>query len=128
MPRPTASSPSPIVVIRNGRGPTTFFMSGNHGDEYEGQVALCNLAKSLKPADITGRVILLPAANYAAAMAGRRVSPIDDLNLNRIFPGDQGHGTVTSRSRTTSRMNSCRSRTSSATCTRRLIPDAFPRR
>ena len=86
--------PIPIVVIRNGRGPTAFFMSGNHGDEYEGQVALCNLAKSLKPADITGRVILLPAANYAAAMAGRRVSPIDDLNLNRIFPGDPD-GTVT---------------------------------
>ena len=86
--------PIPIVVIRNGRGPTAFFMSGNHGDEYEGQVALCNLAKALKPEAITGRVILLPAANYAAAMAGRRVSPIDDLNLNRIFPGDPD-GTVT---------------------------------
>jgi len=41
--------PIPIVVIRNGSGPTAFFLSGNHGDEYEGQVALCNLAKWLTP-------------------------------------------------------------------------------
>jgi len=86
--------PIPIVILRNGSGPTAFLMSGNHGDEYEGQVALCNLAKSLPPGKIRGRVIILPAANYAAAMAGRRVSPIDDLNLNRIFPGDPD-GTVT---------------------------------
>ncbi|HEX5325525.1 MAG TPA: succinylglutamate desuccinylase/aspartoacylase family protein [Acetobacteraceae bacterium] len=86
--------PIPIVVIRNGPGPTAFFMSGNHGDEYEGQVALCNLTRWLTPERITGRIILLPAANFAAAMAGRRVSPIDDLNLNRVFPGDPD-GTVT---------------------------------
>ena len=80
--------PIPIVVVKNGSGPTALFVSGNHGDEYEGQVALCNLAKSLDPSRIRGRVILLPMANFPAALAGRRVSPIDDLNLNRIFPGD----------------------------------------
>jgi hypothetical protein len=86
--------PIPIMVIRNGPGPTALLVSGTHGDEYEGQVALCNLAKSLTPNRIQGRVILLPAANYPAAMAGRRVSPIDDLNLNRVFPGD-AEGSVT---------------------------------
>lgn len=86
--------PIPIVVIRNGEGPTALFVSGNHGDEYEGQVALCNLARSLEPAQIKGRVILLPMANFPAAMAGRRTSPIDEGNLNRTFPGD-ADGTVT---------------------------------
>jgi hypothetical protein len=86
--------PIPIVVVRNGEGPTALFTSGNHGDEYEGQVALTNLAQWLEPGMIQGRVILLPMANYPAALAGRRVSPIDDLNLNRIFPGDPD-GTVT---------------------------------
>ncbi|MFM7778831.1 MAG: succinylglutamate desuccinylase/aspartoacylase family protein, partial [Alphaproteobacteria bacterium] len=86
--------PIPIVVVKNGEGPTALFTSGNHGDEYEGQVALTNLAKSLDPARIKGRVIILTMANYPAALAGRRVSPIDDLNLNRIFPGDPD-GTVT---------------------------------
>lgn len=86
--------PIPIVVIRNGAGPTALFVSGNHGDEYEGQVAVSNLARSLKPEQISGRVILLPTANYPAAMAGNRVSPVDNLNLNRIFPGDPD-GSVT---------------------------------
>lgn len=86
--------PIPIVVVKNGEGPTALFTSGNHGDEYEGQVALTNLAQWLEPGMIRGRVILLPMANYPAALAGRRVSPIDDLNLNRIFPGDPD-GTVT---------------------------------
>jgi predicted deacylase len=86
--------PIPIVVLKNGDGPTALFMSGNHGDEYEGQVALCNLTKTLDPARIRGRVIILPAANFPAAMAGRRTSPIDEGNLNRSFPGDPD-GTVT---------------------------------
>ena len=86
--------PIPIVVVRNGPGPTALFISGNHGDEYEGQVALCNLAKSLDPQQLQGRVILLPAANFPACVAGKRTSPIDDGNLNRSFPGDP-EGTVT---------------------------------
>lgn len=84
----------PIAVVRNGAGPTALFMAGNHGDEYEGQVALCNLVRTLAPERIKGRVIIVPAANLPAAMAGTRVSPIDDGNLNRSFPGDPD-GTVT---------------------------------
>ena len=86
--------PIPIVVVKNGQGPTALFTAGNHGDEYEGQVALTNLIQWLTPDRIQGRVILLPMANYPAALVGRRVSPIDDLNMNRIFPGDPD-GTVT---------------------------------
>jgi predicted deacylase len=84
--------PIPIVVLRNGAGPTALFISGTHGDEYEGQVALCHLARSLRAQDIQGRVILLPAANLPAAVAGLRTSPIDDGNLNRLFPGDAQGG------------------------------------
>ena len=86
--------PIPIVVLKNGDGPTVLLVSGTHGDEYEGQVALCNLVKSLDLSRIRGRVIILPAANFPAAMAGRRTSPIDEGNLNRLFPGDPD-GTVT---------------------------------
>jgi hypothetical protein len=86
--------PIPIVVIKNGTGPTAVLVSGNHGDEYEGQVALSDLARRLEPEKIQGRVIILPMANFAAGMAGRRTSPIDEVNLNRAFPGDP-NGTVT---------------------------------
>jgi predicted deacylase len=78
----------PIAVVKNGPGPTVLLMSGNHGDEYEGQIALAKLIRALEPDAIKGRVIILPAANYPAAMAGERVSPIDGGNLNRAFPGN----------------------------------------
>lgn len=60
----------PITVIRNGEGPTALLTGGNHGDEYEGPVALMNLAASLNPAEITGRVIIVPTFNYPAFRAG----------------------------------------------------------
>jgi predicted deacylase len=78
----------PIAIIKNRSGPTVFFMAGNHGDEYEGQVALCKLIRALEPGEVSGRVIVMPAANLPAALAGTRVSPIDQGNLNRAFPGD----------------------------------------
>ena len=78
----------PITVIANGEGPTALLTGGNHGDEYEGPIALQQLAWDLDPADITGRVIIAPYMNYPAFRAGTRVSPIDQVNLNRAFPGD----------------------------------------
>lgn len=78
----------PVAVVRNGRGPSVLCMAGNHGDEYEGQLALTKFIRAVEPAHIRGRLIILPAANLPAAMAGTRVSPIDDGNLNRRYPGD----------------------------------------
>jgi len=84
----------PIVMLNNGDGPTTMLMAGNHGDEYEGQIALSKLSKELEVEDIQGRLIILPMANFPAAQAGMRTSPLDDGNLNRAFPGE-AHGTPT---------------------------------
>lgn len=80
--------PIPVVCIRNGAGSTALLIAGNHGDEYEGQVALAQLAREIEAADISGRIIILPSLNTPAVEAGRRVSPLDDGNLNRSFPGD----------------------------------------
>lgn len=77
----------PICVIRNGPGPTALLTGANHGDEYEGPVALQSLAWDLEPEDISGRVIIVPYMNYPAFRAATRVSPIDTVNLNRSFPG-----------------------------------------
>ncbi len=78
----------PIVVLKNGDGPTVLVMAGNHGDEYEAQIALTKLCRELGPEDIRGRLIILTMANFPAAHAGLRTSPIDGGNLNRSFPGD----------------------------------------
>ena len=80
--------PIPIAVIKNGRGPTVLLMGGNHGDEYEGPIVLGRLLRGLDPGSIRGRLIFLPAANLPAVAAGRRVSAVDDKNMNRTFPGD----------------------------------------
>ena len=84
--------PVPIVSVRNGEGPTLLIMAGNHGDEYEGQIAVANLARELEPTNICGRVILMPMVNYPAAQSGLRTSPIDQGNLNRLFPGNATGG------------------------------------
>ena len=84
--------PIPITSIKNGDGPTLVIMAGNHGDEYEGQIAISNLARTLKTGDILGRLILLPMVNAPAAEAGLRTSPIDNGNLNRLFPGNASGG------------------------------------
>ena len=86
----------PISVIRNGTGPTVLLTGANHGDEYEGPVALQNLALHLTMSDVSGRVIIVPAFNYPAFRAGSRNSPIDDGNMNRVFPGNPS-GTVTEK-------------------------------
>lgn len=86
----------PVVVIKNGDGPTALLTAGNHGDEYEGQIALRRLAGEVDLSDISGRIIALPALNYPAARVGRRTSPIDGGNMNRAFPG-RPDGTMTER-------------------------------
>ena len=80
--------PVPITVMNNGDGPTLVITAGVHGDEYEGQIAVANLARGLHDHDIRGRLILLPMLNFPAAEEGRRVSPLDGGNLNRLYPGD----------------------------------------
>jgi N-alpha-acetyl-L-2,4-diaminobutyrate deacetylase len=86
----------PICVIRNGQGPTALLTGGNHGDEYEGPLALYDLARTLDPKDVSGTVIIVPALNYPAFRAGTRTSPIDKGNMNRAFPGAPD-GTVTAK-------------------------------
>jgi N2-acetyl-L-2,4-diaminobutanoate deacetylase len=86
--------PIPIAVIRNGSGPTVLITGGNHGDEYEGPIAIAKLIRELDPGAIQGRLILLPSLNLPAAQAGRRTSPLDGKNFNRCFPGNP-EGTAT---------------------------------
>jgi N2-acetyl-L-2,4-diaminobutanoate deacetylase len=85
----------PITVIKHGKGPTMLLTGGVHGDEYEGPIVLSKLARNLDPSRIQGRLILVPALNLPAVMAGARLSPIDGQNLNRVFPGD-ANGLLTS--------------------------------
>jgi Predicted deacylase len=65
----------PVAVIARGRGPTVLFTGGIHGSEYEGQIAVSELARTLDPGAVQGRVILMPAVNIPAVHANTRLSP-----------------------------------------------------
>ncbi|MEO6741967.1 MAG: succinylglutamate desuccinylase/aspartoacylase family protein, partial [Chthoniobacteraceae bacterium] len=86
----------PITIVARGKGPTVLVLGGNHGDEYQGQIAAMKLARELTPAMVNGRIILIPSLNFPAARAATRLSPLDGMNMNRAFPG-QSEGAVTSQ-------------------------------
>ncbi len=86
----------PITVAKNGDGPTALITGANHGDEYEGPLALVELAATIDAADLTGRVIIIPFMNLPAFAAGTRTSPIDGGNMNRVFPG-RPDGSITEK-------------------------------
>jgi len=86
----------PITVAKKGNGPTVLLTGGNHGDEYEGPIALFDLAAGIKDEALSGRVIIVPGMNYPAFRAAKRTSPIDSGNMNRVFPGNP-EGTITDK-------------------------------
>jgi predicted deacylase len=88
----------PYIAIRGAEpGPAVLVTAGVHGSEYVSIDAAVQLGTSLDPAKIRGQVLCLPLLN-PAAFEGRvaYVSPVDNLNLNRAFPG-KADGTLTER-------------------------------
>jgi N-alpha-acetyl-L-2,4-diaminobutyrate deacetylase len=69
--------------VEPGRGLVAF--GSNHGNEYEGPVALKHLLREIKLDDVQGRIILVPVLNPSAFHAGTRESADDGVNLNRAF-------------------------------------------
>jgi uncharacterized protein len=79
----------PWMAVRGRRdGPVLTANGGVHGDEYDGSEAIRQLWAELDADALRGTWIGVPVVNVAAYEAGNRFSPLDGLNLNRIFPGD----------------------------------------
>jgi predicted deacylase len=78
----------PVTVLAGTRPrPRVVAIAGVHGDEAEGMLALQDFARACNPAELRGILILVPVANPPAFTAHQRRSPLDGLDLNRIFPG-----------------------------------------
>lgn len=87
----------PLLTITGAApGPTLVVTAAVHGDEYEGVEVIAQLFRMLEPQWLKGTLMLLPVANLPAYEAAQRSSPIDGLNLARVFPGDAS-GTITQR-------------------------------
>jgi predicted deacylase len=76
------------LVGQRGPGPTLGLSAAIHGDEAVGVEILLHLRRRLDPATLSGRILMLPCANPLAYQANTRNTPLDMLNLNRVFPGD----------------------------------------
>ncbi len=80
----------PVLIVRGAQeGPTITVLGGVHGDEYEGPHAVRTVFSLIDPASLTGTFVGVPHANPPAFAAGTRTSPLDDLNLARVFPGSE---------------------------------------
>jgi predicted deacylase len=78
----------PLLLLRGVEdGPRVAVLGGVHGDEYEGVVAAASIWHDTDPAALRGSLVVVPIANPPAFEAGQRTSPLDGLNLARIFPG-----------------------------------------
>jgi len=82
--------PRPVISVAGAKsGPTLFVNAGVHGGEYPAVEAVIRLGKSLDPKKISGTVILMPVLNLPAFRTRTPfVCPIDNMNPNRVFPGD----------------------------------------
>lgn len=84
----------PLILVNGSRsGPRVVITAGVHGGEFPPIDAAVRLADGLEPTEVRGQVIICPVANPPAVYQGRlNISPVDGVNLNRVFPGDPAGG------------------------------------
>lgn len=85
------------VAAGKQEGPLVAVTAGVHGAEYAGILAAVRVFGQLDPSQLKGTVVVIPlCCPVAFSRITRYVCPIDDLNLNRVFPGDKA-GSFTQR-------------------------------
>lgn len=80
----------PMWLVNGAReGPTLAVTAGVHPAEYASIAAALQFGQTIDPAQIRGRVIIVPVMNLPAFTARSiYICPLDGKNLNRVFPGD----------------------------------------
>ncbi|MGE0605623.1 MAG: succinylglutamate desuccinylase/aspartoacylase family protein [Pirellulales bacterium] len=84
-----------LEISGHASGPNLLVFGGVHGDEFEPMAAIRRLAQELNPAELRGKVTLVPVVNEPAFFRGSRTAE-DGLDLARTFPG-KPDGSVTER-------------------------------
>lgn len=88
-------TPIPLVVVQGAKpGKRVVVIAAQHGDEGYAVLGSHRLAEELDPQELRGSVWLLPCLNVHGYVHGKRVSPFDHQDMNRVHPGSAS-GTVT---------------------------------
>lgn len=92
---PDGDISAPLAIVR-GRspGPVVWIQAALHGPEIGGVVALGRFLNGLDPRALRGTVVGLLVANPLGFRAQQRLTPLDGINANRVFPGNEA-GTAT---------------------------------
>ena len=78
----------PIVLINGSQpGATLYLQSLSDGDELNGIAVIHALLREIQPDSLSGRIIAVPIVNFHAFHARQACSPVDDMKMNRCFPG-----------------------------------------
>lgn len=75
-------------VVGTRPGPTLGISAGIHGEEAVGVEIVYRFLHTVDLGDLAGRLLVLPVANPFSFAAITRATPIDMVNLNRVFPGN----------------------------------------
>ena len=88
----------PITIINGSKsGPVLTLIAGIHGTEYVPIITLQNLINKIDPKKLSGTIIMVHVANIPSfSKRTAYFSPVDNKNLNRVFPGKKD-GTQTER-------------------------------
>ncbi len=86
----------PATLISGAvKGPTFTIIAGLHGMEYPSILSLLDFRASVDPEKLRGNLIIIPIANVPSFYQRTPfVNPLDQVNLNRVFPGSSS-GTIT---------------------------------
>ena len=78
----------PVLTMTGARpGPRIGVSAMIHGDEIDGLLIVRELWRTIEPSELSGSLWLMPVANPLAMEAISRNTPIDMLDMNRLFPG-----------------------------------------
>jgi predicted deacylase len=81
----------PVYLINGEKpGPTIVVTAGVHAAEYASIAAALEIGQKYSPDVIQGQLIVAPLINQAGfPVRSIYVNPMDGINLNRVFPGDE---------------------------------------
>jgi predicted deacylase len=78
----------PVCIVRGAKsGPVLWLQNAIHGDEYVGLGGIQWVLRDVRPEQLTGTIVAIPAANPLAFRSRVRSAPQDGMDANRSYPG-----------------------------------------